>query len=34
LTSQAFVTKEYHYEMPFEVQADGPTSNILDFFGE
>lgn len=33
LTSQAIVTKEYHYEMPFEVQADGPYFNILDFFG-
>src|ERR1700740_725595 len=32
LTSQAVVTKEYHYEMPFEVQADGPYFNILDFF--
>ena len=27
------MTKEYHYEMPFEVQADGPYFNILDFFG-
>jgi Tfp pilus assembly protein PilO len=33
LTSQAIVTKEYHYEMPFELQADGPYFNILDFFG-
>jgi type IV pilus assembly protein PilO len=33
LTAQAIVTKEYHYEMPFEVQADGPYFNILDFFG-
>jgi type IV pilus assembly protein PilO len=33
LTSQAVVTKEYHYEMPFEVQADGSYFNILDFFG-
>src|SRR5690348_7119426 len=32
LTSQAIVSKEYHYEMPFEVQADGPYFNILDFF--
>ncbi|HVH70461.1 MAG TPA: type 4a pilus biogenesis protein PilO, partial [Candidatus Dormibacteraeota bacterium] len=23
----------YHYEMPFEVQADGPYFNVLDFFG-
>jgi type IV pilus assembly protein PilO len=33
LTSQAVVPKEYHYEMPFELQADGPYFNILDFFG-
>ena len=33
LTSQPIVAKEIHYEMPFEVQADGPYFNILDFFG-
>src|SRR5258708_6673320 len=33
LTAQAVVPKEYHYEMPFEVQADGPYFNLLDFFG-
>jgi Tfp pilus assembly protein PilO len=33
LTAAAIVPKEYHYEMPFEVQADGPYFNILDFFG-
>lgn len=33
LTSKAIVPREYHYEMPFEVQADGPYFNILDFFG-
>lgn len=33
LTAQPVVAKEYHYEMPFEVQADGPYFNILDFFG-
>src|SRR6266849_3009581 len=33
LTSLAIVPKEYHYEMPFEVQADGPYFNVLDFFG-
>jgi type IV pilus assembly protein PilO len=32
LTAKAIVPKEYHYEMPFEVQADGPYFNILDFF--
>jgi type IV pilus assembly protein PilO len=33
LTAQTIVSKEYHYEMPFEVAADGPYFNILDFFG-
>src|SRR6202011_2447487 len=32
-TAQAIVPREYHYEMPFEVQADGPYFNLLDFFG-
>ena len=32
LTAKPVVTKEYHYEMPFEVEADGPYYNILDFF--
>jgi Tfp pilus assembly protein PilO len=32
LTSQPIVPREYHYEMPFEVQADGPYFNMLDFF--
>jgi type IV pilus assembly protein PilO len=31
-TSQAVVPKEYHYDMPFELQADGPYFNLLDFF--
>ena len=33
LTSQAIVAREIHYEMPFDVQADGPYFNLLDFFG-
>jgi type IV pilus assembly protein PilO len=33
LTAQAIVPKDYHYEMPFDVQVDGPFFNILDFFG-
>src|SRR5467141_579267 len=33
LTWQAIVPRAYHYEMPFEIQADGPYFNILDFFG-
>src|SRR5260370_22631522 len=32
LTAQAIVPKEYHYEMPFEVQADGPYFNLLYLF--
>src|ERR1700720_4012936 len=32
-TAQAVVGREYHYDMPFEVQADGQYFNILDFFG-
>ena len=32
LTAGKIDTKEYHYEMPFEAQADGPYFNILDFF--
>ncbi len=32
LTAKPVVTKEYHYEMPFEIEADGPYYNILDFF--
>jgi Tfp pilus assembly protein PilO len=33
LTAQPVVAREFHYDMPFEVQADGPYFNILDFFG-
>lgn len=33
LKAQAVASKDYYYEMPFEVQADGPYFNILDFFG-
>jgi type IV pilus assembly protein PilO len=32
LTAQAVVSKEYHYEMPFEIQVDGPYYSIVDFF--
>ena len=32
LTAQAIVPREYHYEVPFEVQVDGAYFNILDFF--
>ncbi len=33
LTALAIVPREFHYEMPFEVQADGPYFNLMDFFG-
>src|SRR5262250_3289418 len=34
LTAKAVVPKDNnYYEMPFEVQADGPYFNVLDFFG-
>ncbi len=32
LAADPVVPKEYHYEMPFQIQADGPYFNILDFF--
>jgi Tfp pilus assembly protein PilO len=34
LKAKAVVPKDNnYYEMPFEVQADGPYFNVLDFFG-
>ncbi len=32
LTAQPVVMLEYHYEMPFEIQVDGPYYNIVNFF--
>jgi Tfp pilus assembly protein PilO len=32
LTAMKIESKEYHYDMPFEAQADGPYFNVLDFF--
>ena len=32
LTAMPVVAREYHYDMPFEIQADGPYFNVLDFF--
>jgi Tfp pilus assembly protein PilO len=32
LTAMKIDSKEYHFEMPFEAQADGPYFNVLDFF--
>lgn len=32
LTTKPVVPREYHFEMPFDVEADGPYYGILDFF--
>jgi Tfp pilus assembly protein PilO len=32
LTAMPVNTKDYHFELPFEVQVDGPYYAILDFF--
>ncbi len=32
LAAQAVVPKDYHYELPFLIEVDGPYFNIEDFF--
>lgn len=32
LTTQPVAQKEYYYEMPFQITADGPYYSVLDFF--
>lgn len=32
LTALAVVAREYHYEMPFDIEVDGPYYNVVDFF--
>jgi len=32
LVAQAVVARDYHYDMPFEIEVDGPYFNIVDFF--
>lgn len=32
LAAQPVAQKEYYFEMPFEIQADGPYYSVLDFF--
>lgn len=32
LTAMAVVPKDYHYELPFEIEVDGPYFAIEDFF--
>src|SRR4029077_19903963 len=32
LTAKPVAQKPYYFEMPFEIQADGPYYGVLDFF--
>jgi len=32
LTAQPVAQKQYYFEMPFQIQADGPYYSVLDFF--
>jgi type IV pilus assembly protein PilO len=32
LTADAVVPKDYHYELPFQIEVDGPYFSIEDFF--
>jgi type IV pilus assembly protein PilO len=32
LAASPVVTKDYHYDMPFDIQVDGPYYSIVDFF--
>jgi type IV pilus assembly protein PilO len=32
LAAQTVVARDYHYDMPFEIEVDGPYYNIVDFF--
>ena len=34
LTAQSVAQKQYYYEMPFSVEADGPYFAVLDFFSK
>lgn len=33
LTAQPVASKQYYFEMPFVIQADGPYFSLLDFYG-
>lgn len=34
LTAKPVETKPYYFEMPFEIEADGPYYSVLDFFSK
>jgi type IV pilus assembly protein PilO len=34
LTAKPVASKQYYFEMPFEIEADGPYYGVLDFFAQ
>ncbi|HUJ32611.1 MAG TPA: type 4a pilus biogenesis protein PilO [Candidatus Acidoferrum sp.] len=34
LTAKPIASKQYYFEMPFEIEADGPYYAVLDFFAQ
>jgi len=34
LTAKPITSKQYYFEMPFEIEADGPYYAVLDFFAQ
>jgi type IV pilus assembly protein PilO len=34
ITTKPIVSRDYHFEMPFDLEADGPYFSMLDFFGK
>jgi len=34
LTSKPIASKQYYFEMPFEIESDGPYYAVLDFFAQ
>ena len=34
LTSKPIASKQYYFDMPFEIEADGPYYAVLDFFAQ
>jgi type IV pilus assembly protein PilO len=34
LTSKPIASRQYYFEMPFEIEADGPYYAVLDFFAQ
>jgi type IV pilus assembly protein PilO len=34
LTAKSIASKQYYFEMPFEIECDGPYYGVLDFFAQ